>query len=167
MKHNQALRIVASWGSVLALFLVIGCSSHLVPDAPDAPDAPVREMEKAAEPKAPETPETPETPEAAEELMAKKKLSNTLRWSTASEVDNFGFDVYRGDLEEGPFERLNKKPIAGAGTTDLPSKYVYDDDTIEAGKAYWYYVESIAMDGEREHFTPIFQAKAKTLEDDQ
>ncbi|MCH9646967.1 MAG: hypothetical protein K0U98_01945 [Deltaproteobacteria bacterium] len=160
MKHNKTFRIVASWGSVFALFLVVGCSTHSAPDAPSTSDVPVKEMEKAGEPES-------EAPEATEETMAERKLSNTLRWSTASEVENFGFDVYRGDLEEGPFVRLNKKPIPGAGTTDLPSKYVYDDDTIEAGKAYWYYVESIAMDGEREHFTPTFQAKAKTLEDEE
>ena len=88
-------------------------------------------------------------------------LENTLRWKTASEVDNFGFDVYRADSEEGPFERLTEEPIPGAGTTDEPQQYVFVDDTIEAGKAYWYYVESISMSGVRERFTPVFRAAPK------
>ena len=89
------------------------------------------------------------------------ELKNTLRWKTASEVDNFGFDVYRATSEEGPFERLTAEPIAGAVTTDEPQSYVFEDDTIEAGRVYWYYVESISMGGVREKFTPVFAAKAK------
>jgi len=84
-----------------------------------------------------------------------------LRWKTASEVDNFGFDVYRGRSEEGPFERLTTTPIAAAGTTDEPQQYSFEDVTIEPGVVYWYYVESIAMSGVRERFTPVFAAKPK------
>ncbi len=87
--------------------------------------------------------------------------TNTLRWSTASEVDNFGFDVYRGASEEGPFERLTIDPIPGAGTTDTPSQYQYVDETIDPGTTYYYYVESISLQGIREQFTPIIKANAK------
>ena len=48
---------------------------------------------------------------------------NVIRWATASEKDSFGYDVYRGLAEEGPFERINPEPIAGAGTTDIPQRY--------------------------------------------
>ncbi len=89
------------------------------------------------------------------------KLSNTLRWTTASEVDNFGFDVYRADREEGPFARLTQEPIPGAGTTDVPTNYAYVDDTIEPDREYFYYVESISMDGRREHFTPVVRVAPK------
>jgi hypothetical protein len=102
----------------------------------------------------------PEAP-AASEAPA---LSNTIKWSTASEVENFGYDVFRGDKEEGPFTRLNAKTIAGAGTVDEPRQYQYVDATIEAGKAYWYYVESISLSGVREKFTPVFQSKPKNAD---
>jgi hypothetical protein len=91
-------------------------------------------------------------------------LENVIRWSTASEVENFGYDVFRGLAEEGPFERVNDSPIPGHGTTDVPQKYEYRDTSIAADTAYWYYVESISMQGEREKFTPVFRAKPKTLE---
>jgi hypothetical protein len=91
-------------------------------------------------------------------------LSNTIKWSTASEVENFGYDVFRGDKEEGPFTRLNAKTIAGAGTVDEPRAYQYVDASIEPGKAYWYYVESISLAGVREKFTPVFQSKAKNAD---
>lgn len=93
-----------------------------------------------------------------------KALSNTLKWSTASEVENFGYDVYRGDNKEGPFTRLNSRTISGAGTVDEPRYYTYVDETIEAGREYWYYVESIALSGVREKFTPVFKSKAKNAD---
>lgn len=90
-----------------------------------------------------------------------RPLNNTIKWSTASEVDNFGYDVFRGDKEEGPFKRLNAKIIAGAGTVDEPRYYQYVDETIEVGKEYWYYVESVSLAGVREKFTPVFKSKPK------
>lgn len=98
---------------------------------------------------------------AAEEARP-EWLRNRIRWQTASEVDNFGYDIYRGLKEEGPFEKITKTPIPGHGTTDEPSTYEYWDTEIEEGVEYWYYVESISIQGERERFTPIFKAKAKT-----
>ncbi len=107
----------------------------------------------------------PATSEAVPEQTAKKSaLSNTLRWQTASEVDNFGFDVYRSDHEEGPFVRLTETPIPGSGTSDVPTKYEFSDDSIEPNKAYYYYVESISIGGERERFTPVFRSKPKSLD---
>ncbi|MGA7297232.1 MAG: hypothetical protein WBW92_06955 [Rhodanobacteraceae bacterium] len=90
-----------------------------------------------------------------------QRLSNTLRWTTASEQDNFGYDVYRGNSKKGPFAKLTDKPVLGHGTTDETSNYSYRDSSIDPCKAYWYYVESISTRGERERFTPIFRAKPK------
>lgn len=88
-------------------------------------------------------------------------LVNTLRWTTASEVSNFGFDIYRGDTENGPFTRITASPIPGAGTTDEPQSYVWVDDAIDPSRDYWYYIESISMDSIRERFSPIIRAPAK------
>ena len=90
-----------------------------------------------------------------------KDKFNRVKWATGSELNNFGFDVFRGDDEEGPFIKVNSNTIPGAGSSDIPNRYEFIDDSIEEGKAYWYYVESISMKGHREKFTPTFQAKAK------
>ena len=104
-------------------------------------------------------------PESAEESgadeQAEEVYTNTIRWTTASEVDNFGFDVYRSESEDGPFDLLTEEPVEGAGTVDEPQKYVFVDDTIDPTKAYYYYVESISMSGTRERFTPVVRAKPK------
>lgn len=88
-------------------------------------------------------------------------FENTIKWSTASEVDNFGFDVYRSESKEGPFVRINEQVIEGAGTTDEPRYYEFVDATIDPRKTYFYYVESISMSGTREQFTPIGKASPK------
>ena len=80
---------------------------------------------------------------------------------TASEVENFGYDVYRATSEAGPFERLTPSPILGAGTTDSASRYEFVDTGIEPTQTYWYYVESISVAGRRERFTPVYEAPPK------
>jgi hypothetical protein len=102
----------------------------------------------------------PSTPPAAPAAPT-APYKNTIRWTTASEVDSFGFDVFRAETEEGPFERLNAKPIPGAGTSDESHSYAWVDDTIDPTKEYFYYVESISIDGVREKFTPVNRARAK------
>jgi len=94
-------------------------------------------------------------------VPAAKRVTNTARWTTASEEENFGYDVYRGRSKKGPFVKLTKQPILGHGTTEETHKYRFVDDTIDPCKDYWYYVESIANDGTREKFTPVFHAPAK------
>lgn len=86
---------------------------------------------------------------------------NTLKWTTASEVDNFGFDIYRGLSEDGPFEKITAEVLAGAGTTDEPQDYVFVDDAIDPTRDYFYYIESISLGGVREKFSPIIRSPAK------
>ncbi len=78
-----------------------------------------------------------------------------LRWSTANEFENYGYHVYRGLQEDGPFERLTEEAIPGAGTTDLPQSYRFEDPTAEPGVDYYYYVESVSTSGQRKRLTPV------------
>jgi hypothetical protein len=92
---------------------------------------------------------------------------NVVRWGTASEKDNFGYDVLRALSPEGPFSTVNPQPIPGAGTTDVPRRYEYHDESIEPDTIYWYYVESISMTGERRRITPIAPSKPKSAAEPQ
>jgi len=98
---------------------------------------------------------------AASETPYHEPLANTLKWTTASEVENFGFDIYRGLSEDGPFERITVELLPGAGTTDEPQNYVYLDSDIDPSRDYYYYIESISLGGVRETFSPIIKAPAK------
>lgn len=90
---------------------------------------------------------------------------NVITWGTASENDSFGYDVYRGRAEDGPFAAVNAEVIPGAGTTDTPSRYEFVDDSIEPDTTYWYYVESISLTGERKRITPIYPSKPKSAQE--
>jgi len=96
-----------------------------------------------------------------DQVAADQRIANTPRWTLASQQDTFGFDVYRGEVEAGPFTRITAKPILGAGTTDETHKYEFRDDSIDPCKDYWYYVEEISNNGARSKFTPVFRAPAK------
>jgi hypothetical protein len=131
------------WLAVLST-VVFGCATvETVPVSSD--DSSRGELEQPSEP-------DPDRP---------KELSNTLRWTTASEVENFGFDIYRSTREEGPFEKINPTPIPGAGTTDEPQDYVYVDNTNDPRLGYFYYIESISLQNERERFSPVISIGPK------
>lgn len=101
-----------------------------------------------------------EAPEAVPDVDSDGRTSVSIRWTTAAELENYGYHVYRGLTAEGPFERLTESVIAGAGTTDLAQSYLFEDPTAETGKTYYYYVESVSLTGERRRFTPIRAVQA-------
>jgi hypothetical protein len=154
--------------SLLMSLALAGCDqpSPDQPSAATAPQAaPTAATDNAAAPAAPTETVVAKAPEGTcgdqSALPAEERIANTPKWSLASEQDHFGFDVFRGDSEEGEFVKLNKDPILGAGTTDETQKYQYRDDSIDPCKDYWYYVESISTSGVREKMTPTFKAPAK------
>ena len=69
-----------------------------------------------------------------------------LRWSTLSEVNNYGFEVQRGALSGGDFVTVSGAFIPGHGTTTVPRDYSYTDMSAQAG--IWYYrLKQIDLDG--------------------
>jgi hypothetical protein len=94
-------------------------------------------------------------------LPKETRLFNKIKWKTASEQNNFGYEIYRADTEEGDYSVITEDVIEGAGTTSDESNYEYKDDSIDPCKQYYYYVESISTDGVREAFTPKFPSKIK------
>jgi hypothetical protein len=69
-----------------------------------------------------------------------------LRWSTLSELNNYGFFVQRRRLEEQEFTELPNSFVPGHGTTVVPQYYSYTDETALNGG--WYYrLKQIDLDG--------------------
>jgi hypothetical protein len=63
----------------------------------------------------------------------------------------------RGDTEKGPFKAVNAKVVPGAGNSDLPRKYSYDDLDVEMGKTYYYYLDAVSTQGLREKYSPVME----------
>lgn len=83
----------------------------------------------------------------------------TLRWTTASEQENYGFFVMRAEKEGGPWTAVNARVIAGAGTSEVPRDYLYEDAAVVPGQMYWYRLESVSTRGDREPFSPVFSKR--------
>ena len=133
------------------------------PAAPPAqPEKPAAAPTAAAPTEAAPAKEVPEG-ECGDQskVAADQRIVNTAKWKTASEQDNFGFDIFRGDSEKGEFKKITEKPILGAGTSDETHSYEFRDDTIDPCKEYWYYVEQISNKGVHEKISPVFHAAAK------
>lgn len=88
-------------------------------------------------------------------------FENTIRWSTASEVDTFGYAVYRGESPDSVFEKITATPIVAASASDETNSYAFVDSSIDPTKTYYYFVESISMSGVRKRFTPIAKVGPK------
>ncbi|MBN2209202.1 MAG: choice-of-anchor D domain-containing protein [Candidatus Coatesbacteria bacterium] len=70
-----------------------------------------------------------------------------LTWQTASEMENLGFYLMRSTDRNGRFSRLNRRLIAGAGTTVEPRFYSYTDESVSNGQTYYYYLAAVEYSG--------------------
>lgn len=93
--------------------------------------------------------------------LKKSKGAITLIWRTESELDNYGFNIYRSDSEDGPFEKINKEIIPGHGTTNEPHEYKYVDTDCIVGKKYYYYLEEVDLKGYKKKISPVIQQIAE------
>ena len=73
-----------------------------------------------------------------------------LAWSTASETNNSGFEVYRSEKGTNNFVKLGF--VAGNGTKNTQSNYTYEDRKVNTGK-YEYKLKQIDNNGNYEFFT--------------
>jgi len=69
----------------------------------------------------------------------------TLQWATATERDNYGFNLYRATSEEGERTRLNEELIPSLVAPGSPygAEYEFVDSTAEAGVQYFYWLEDV------------------------
>uniref|UniRef100_A0A7V3E878 Secretion system C-terminal sorting domain-containing protein n=1 Tax=Ignavibacterium album TaxID=591197 RepID=A0A7V3E878_9BACT len=67
-----------------------------------------------------------------------------LNWSTATEINNLGFEVERKASDNGSWSKLAF--IKSAGTTTEPQQYSYKDSRLESGK-YSYRLKIVDLDG--------------------
>ena len=79
--------------------------------------------------------------------------SATLRWSTASEVNTNGFEIYRSTQEDGEFQLVasyqNNPNLQGAGNSNEGHTYQYTDVNLVNGVTYWYKLADVDFNGHR------------------
>jgi hypothetical protein len=70
-----------------------------------------------------------------------------IRWSTETEVNTAGFNLYRASREDGPWEKINERLIPGAPDPLRGGTYVFTDTEVIAGQTYWYELEEVETSG--------------------
>jgi hypothetical protein len=76
-------------------------------------------------------------------------------WEAKSQQQNLGWNLYRSETDGGKFVKINGKLIEGAGTTAVPMKYSFVDKDVKKGRSYFYYLENISFNGEKQHTESI------------
>ncbi len=91
-----------------------------------------------------------------------------VRWRTETQEENLGFNIYRSENPDGPYERVNRSLIPGEGSTNIPKDYCFEDKPLPRGKVYYYYIESVSVNGVREILegTKGTRVKVKTVEEE-
>ena len=70
-----------------------------------------------------------------------------IKWKTASEVDTAGFNIFRSENPAGPFRRVNQQLIPASGDPLVGGDYSYIDETVDAGRLYYYRLEDVDLAG--------------------
>lgn len=93
-------------------------------------------------------------------LSFKAKVENKqiqLRWNTASENDNAGFEIERS-TNGRKYESLSF--VEGNGNTTENQEYFYDDKDLVRGQLYYYRLKQIDYDG-RFEYSKVITARLK------
>ena len=78
-----------------------------------------------------------------------------LRWKTASEIDNAGFNLYRSTSSNGKYVKINSSLIPGLGSSAIGKEYEYVDSSVTNGAVYYYKLEDVEFDGASTMHGPV------------
>jgi hypothetical protein len=73
-----------------------------------------------------------------------------LKWGTTDEKGAYGYQVFRGDAESGPFVLQNPQVIRVHAKEYASVPYFWRDDHTTKGQTYWYYVGVVYKDGHKQ-----------------
>ena len=76
-----------------------------------------------------------------------------ITWSTQSELNNAGFFIKRSQQKDGEFKVINAAMVPGAGTTSEKQFYTFTDTTAQPNVVYYYQIEDVSLDGNRQTLT--------------
>ena len=78
-----------------------------------------------------------------------------LLWSTGSEIDNAGFNLYRADSENGQYTKINTSFIPAQGSATQGANYEFTDTNVQNRKIYYYKLEDIDLKGKSTKHGPV------------
>jgi hypothetical protein len=79
--------------------------------------------------------------------QALTRPSVVIEWSTASELDTMGFNLYRSDQPDGDSQKINSSLIAPSADPLTGGDYQYIDRDVQGGVTYYYWLEDVDSHG--------------------
>jgi hypothetical protein len=70
-----------------------------------------------------------------------------IQWTTETEVDSAGFNMYRSESENGEYTQVNTSLIPAQGSSTQGASYEFIDKDVQNRKAYFYKLEDIDLNG--------------------
>lgn len=103
-------------------------------------------------------PSPTESPTAVSQISFKAKVNGDgsviLKWETASEIDNAGFNVYRSKRKGGRYRKINRELIPAQGSGSFGASYSYED-TLQKKGNFYYKLEDVDTFGESTMHGPV------------
>jgi hypothetical protein len=79
-----------------------------------------------------------------------------VEWTTETELDTAGFNVYRGVSPAGPFDvKVNAELIPPAADPLVGGRYAVMDTGARAGGRYYYQLQEVERSGQVNAFGPV------------
>ncbi|MDZ7339057.1 MAG: T9SS type A sorting domain-containing protein [candidate division KSB1 bacterium] len=78
-----------------------------------------------------------------------------LKWVTATETENLGFELYRSRRRDGGYVKITTKLIPGAGNCQERRAYTYEDQEVDFDSTYYYRLADVDFSGRRGFHGPV------------
>jgi hypothetical protein len=88
-------------------------------------------------------------------FFGKRTASVIVDWTTASELETIGFNLYRSETLEGALTKVNDSVIPSSSDSLTGGAYRYTDESVVPGKVYFYYLEDININGVAKRHGPL------------
>ena len=70
-----------------------------------------------------------------------------LEWTTESEINNMGFNIYRAESENGEYVQINEELIPAKGSATQGATYTFTDSAVKNRTTYFYKLEDVDTNG--------------------
>lgn len=87
--------------------------------------------------------------------QAARHTSVMVEWTTASELDTVGFNVFRSEQPQGEYRQVNLELIPASPDPLTGGSYQYEDRNVQPGRTYYYQLEDVEQNGATTRHGPI------------
>ncbi|MEM9776994.1 MAG: hypothetical protein AAF902_20620 [Chloroflexota bacterium] len=86
----------------------------------------------------------------------------TITWSTETEFETAGFNIYRSEFQDGEYAQINQQLIPGKAEAAAGAVYSWQDTNAQPGMTYYYKLEDVEYNNTRTLHEP-FSHRARSF----